>query len=87
VFVAGASGALGRRLVPQLLANGHDVVATTRTAGKTDLLRALGAEPVVVDGLDAVVVREAVARAEPDVIVHEMTSLASAHAADLRHFD
>jgi nucleoside-diphosphate-sugar epimerase len=70
-----------------LLANGHDVVATTRTATKMDLLQALGATPVRMDGLDAVAVGEAVARAEPEVIVHEMTSLATARAADLRHFD
>ena len=76
VFVAGATGAVGRRLVPQLVARGHEVVATTRTPAKRDLLRSLGAEPVVMDGLDAGPVGEAVARAEPEVIVHQMTALA-----------
>src|SRR3954451_13273137 len=85
VFVAGATGAIGRRLVPQLVAHGHQVTATTRNADKVQLLRALGADPVIVDGLDGAAVGEAVARAEPDVIVHQMTSLAG--EADLRHFD
>jgi nucleoside-diphosphate-sugar epimerase len=85
IFLAGATGAIGRRLVPQLLARGHQVTATTRTPGKVDLLRGLGADPVVVDGLDAVAVGEAVARAEPDAIIHQMTALAG--AADLKHFD
>lgn len=85
VYLAGATGALGRRLVPQLLAAGHDVTAATRSPGKADGLRALGATPVVVDGLDAAAVGEAVARAEPDAIIHQMTALAG--TADLRHFD
>jgi 2-alkyl-3-oxoalkanoate reductase len=85
VFVAGAAGAIGQRLVPLLIANGHQVTATTRSAGKADRLRSLGAEAVVVDGLDAAAVGEAVARAEPDAIVHQMTALAG--KADLRRFD
>jgi 2-alkyl-3-oxoalkanoate reductase len=85
VFLAGATGAIGRRLVPQLAASGHSVTATTRTAEKVDMLRALGAEPVVVDGLDAVAVGEAVARAEPDAIVHQMSALAG--TPNLKHFD
>jgi nucleoside-diphosphate-sugar epimerase len=85
VFVAGGTGAIGRRLVPQLVAAGHAVVATTRTPTKVRELRALGAEGVVLDGLDAVAVGEAVARAEPDVIVHQLTSLAG--MSDLKHFD
>jgi 2-alkyl-3-oxoalkanoate reductase len=85
VFVAGAAGAIGRRLVPQLVDRGHQVTATTRSGGKVELLRALGAEPVVVDGLAAAAVGEAVARAEPDAIVHQMTALAG--APDLRRFD
>jgi nucleoside-diphosphate-sugar epimerase len=85
VFVAGATGAIGRRLVPQLAARGHRVTATTRSPEKLELLRGLGAEPVIVDGLDAVAVGEAVARAEPDAIVHQMTALAV--AMDLKHFD
>jgi nucleoside-diphosphate-sugar epimerase len=85
VFVAGGSGTIGRRLVPQLRARGHQVTATTRGQRGTAELVALGATPVVVDGLDGVCVREAVARAEPDAIVHEMTSLSG--KPDLRHFD
>jgi nucleoside-diphosphate-sugar epimerase len=85
VFVAGAAGAIGKRLVPQLVARGHRVIATTRSVGKTAELQALGAEAVVVDGLDAVAVGEAVARAEPDAIIHQMTALAG--KPDMRHFD
>jgi nucleoside-diphosphate-sugar epimerase len=85
VFVAGATGVVGRQLVPQLVAAGHQVTATTRSAGKTDGLRQLGAEPVVVDGLDAAAVGEAVAKAEPEVVMHQMTALAGDF--DLRHFD
>ncbi|MEQ4209799.1 NAD(P)-dependent oxidoreductase [Actinopolymorpha sp. B17G11] len=85
VFVAGAAGAIGMRLVPQLVARGHQVTATTRSTDKVDRLRGLGAEPVVVDGLDAAAVGEAVALAEPDAIVHQMTALAG--KANLRRFD
>jgi nucleoside-diphosphate-sugar epimerase len=85
VFIAGATGATGRRLVPALIARGHSVTATTRSPAKVDLLRDLGAEPVVVDGLDAAAVGAAVARAEPDAIVHQMTALSV--APDLKHFD
>jgi 2-alkyl-3-oxoalkanoate reductase len=85
VFLAGATGAIGRRLVPQLVAAGHEVTATTTSAAKAALLRELGAAPVVVDGLDAAAVGEAVARARPDAIVHQMTALAG--APDLRRFD
>src|SRR5215475_10418537 len=75
VLVAGATGAIGRQLVPQLLAAGHQVSATTRTAAKAAGLRAAGAEPYLLDALDAAAVGEVVARAEPEVIVHEMTSI------------
>jgi nucleoside-diphosphate-sugar epimerase len=85
VFVAGAGGAIGRRLVPQLAAHGHDVFASTTRAEKIPGLRALGAEAVVMDGLDAASVGDAVARAAPDVIVHQMTALAG--TTDLGHFD
>jgi nucleoside-diphosphate-sugar epimerase len=85
VFLAGATGAIGRRLVPQLVAQGHQVTATTRSADKVGQLRALGAAPVVVDGLDAVEVGEAVGRAEPDAIIHQMTALGG--EPDLKHFD
>jgi nucleoside-diphosphate-sugar epimerase len=76
VFVTGATGALGRHLVPALVAAGHEVTATTRTPGKAGQLRAAGAEPVVVDGLDREAVIAAVRAASPEVIVHEMTALA-----------
>ena len=76
VFVASAAGAIGQRLVPQLVAAGHVVLATTRSQAKIAGLRVLGADAVVLDGLDAVAVGEAVGRAEADVIVHQMTSLA-----------
>jgi len=75
VFVAGATGVLGRALVPQLVASGHDVVGMTRSASKQELLRSLGAHPVVADALDPDAVAQAVASAEPEVIVHEMTAL------------
>ena len=85
VFVAGGTGAIGRQLVPQLITAGHDVVATTRSAARADELRALGAEPVVADGLDAAAIGAAVAAAEPDAVIHQMTALAGGQ--NLRHFD
>ncbi|MFD8308703.1 NAD-dependent epimerase/dehydratase family protein [Streptomyces sp. NPDC059690] len=89
VFVAGGSGVLGRRLVPQLVAGGHQVTATTTGAAKLGLLQRLGAQGVVMDGLDAASVGEAVAQARPDVIVHQMTAISVAHAGkpDLKHPD
>jgi nucleoside-diphosphate-sugar epimerase len=75
IFVAGATGALGRALVPQLVARGHEVVGMTRSASKQDLVRSLGARAVVADALDPDAVAEAVASAEPEVIVHELTAL------------
>jgi nucleoside-diphosphate-sugar epimerase len=81
VFVAGGSGVIGRRLVPQLVARGHQVTATATSAAKLELLEELGAtEGVVMDGLDAGSVGEAVAAARPDAIVHQMTALSVAHA-------
>ncbi len=76
VFVTGATGALGRHLVPGLVAAGHEVTATTRTPGKAGQLRAAGATPAVVDGLDRAAVIAAVRAARPEVIVHQMTALA-----------
>ena len=76
VFVTGATGALGQHLVPGLVAAGHEVTATTRTPGKVAQLRAAGAEPVVLDGLDREAVIAAVRSAAPEVIVHQMTALA-----------
>ena len=75
VFVTGATGALGQHLVPGLVAAGHEVTATTRSPGRAGWLRAAGAEPVVVDGLDREAVIAAVRAAAPEVIVHEMTAL------------
>jgi nucleoside-diphosphate-sugar epimerase len=80
VFVAGGTGVIGRRLVPRLVARGHQVTATTTSAGKLGLLEQLGAEGTVMDGLDAAAVGEAVAAARPDTIVNEMTGLSEAHA-------
>jgi nucleoside-diphosphate-sugar epimerase len=76
VFVTGATGALGRHLVPGLVAAGHEVTATTRTPGKAGQLRGAGAQPVVLDGLDRGAVIAAVRAAAPEVIVHQMTALA-----------
>jgi nucleoside-diphosphate-sugar epimerase len=88
VFVAGATGVLGRALVPQLVARGHEVVGMTRSAGKQDMLRSLGARPVVVDALDPDAVAQAVASAEPEVIVHQLTALSGKMSArDMRHPD
>lgn len=89
VFVAGGSGVLGQRLVPQLVARGHEVTATTTSTAKLGLLERLGAHGVVMDGLDAAAVGEAVAAARPDTIVHQMTGLSVAHAGkpNFRHVD
>jgi 2-alkyl-3-oxoalkanoate reductase len=78
VFVVGATGAIGTRLVPQLLDHGHEVVGTSRSPDKAVQLRALGAEPIVLDALDQRAVREAVIAAGPDAIVHQATALADA---------
>jgi nucleoside-diphosphate-sugar epimerase len=75
IFVAGGTGAVGRQLVPLLAQRGHQVFATTRTPRKAEGLRAAGAEPIVVDGLDAEGLRQAVLSARPDVVVHQMTAL------------
>ncbi len=85
VLVAGASGAVGRRLVPMLVASGHQVIGTTTSEHGTEAIRSMGAEPVVMDGLDAASVGEAVAIARPDAIIHQMTALSG--TPDFRHFD
>ena len=85
VFLLGGSGAIGRRLVPQLVASGHQVTATTRTPARTAGLAALGAQPVIVDGLDRAALAEAVAAARPDVVLHQATAIPD--GLDLRHFD
>jgi 2-alkyl-3-oxoalkanoate reductase len=88
VFVAGATGVLGRALVPQLATRGHDVVGMTRSASKQDLVRSLGARAVVADALDPDAVAQAVASAEPEVIVHELTALSgNMSIRDARHPD
>jgi 2-alkyl-3-oxoalkanoate reductase len=76
IFVAGATGALGRRLVPLLVSSGHTVVGTTRTPDKAEALRAAGAIPVILDALDRDAVIDALTRAEPEVVVHQLTALA-----------
>jgi nucleoside-diphosphate-sugar epimerase len=84
VFVAGATGAIGRQLVPRLIAAGHDVHGMTRSESKTAMLEELGAVPVVADALDPDRVADAVGRAKPDVIVNQLTSIGP---LDMRHFD
>jgi nucleoside-diphosphate-sugar epimerase len=85
VFVAGATGAIGARLVPQLIERGHEVIGTSRSPQKADLLRAQGAQPVVLDVLNARAVRDAVAAARPEAIVHQATALAG--LSGFKHFD
>src|ERR671917_1520748 len=84
VFVAGATGAIGRQLVPRLVEAGHEVHGMTRSESKRAMLHKLGAVPVVADALDADQVAEAVGRAKPEVIVHQLTAIG---ALDMRHFD
>jgi nucleoside-diphosphate-sugar epimerase len=86
IFVAGATGVLGRALVPQLVARGHEVVGMTRSESKQELVRKLGARPVVADALDPDALLQAVASAAPEVIVHELTALSGKLSArDMRH--
>jgi len=86
VFIAGASGAVGSRLVPLLVAAGHDVVGTSRSAEHLGAIEGAGATGVVMDGLDAASVRRAVLDARPDVIIHQLTAL-SGQVGDTKHFD
>lgn len=85
VYVAGGAGVLGSRVIAQLVERGHRVTATTTSAAKVPALEALGAQAVVVDGLDAGAVGEAVATAQPDAIVHQMSALGG--GIDPKHFD
>jgi 2-alkyl-3-oxoalkanoate reductase len=85
VFVAGATGVVGQQLVPMLIAAGHEVTGTTRSPAKATALQAVGATPVIVDGLDRQAVLDAVKAAQPEVIVHQMTALASMRS--FRNFD
>jgi nucleoside-diphosphate-sugar epimerase len=84
VFVAGATGVIGRQLVPRLVARGHEVFGMTRSESKRAMLEELGAVPVVADALDPDQVADAVARSKPDVIVHQLTAIGT---VDTRHFD
>jgi len=85
IFLAGATGALGKRLVPVLVSAGHQVVGMTRSEKKSEALRAAGAEPVIADALDRDAVMNAVMEARPQAVVHEVTSLAKMH--DVKNFD
>jgi nucleoside-diphosphate-sugar epimerase len=85
VYIAGGTGAIGTRLIPQLVERGHRVTATTTDPAKTTRLEGLGAQALVVDGLDSAAVGQAVATAEPDAVVHQMTALA--RKLDPKHFD
>lgn len=85
VFVAGATGAIGKQLVPRLVAAGHEVHGLTRRESKQAMLHDLGAVPVVADALDPDQVAEAVGRARPDVIIHQLTAIPA--TLDLRRFD
>src|SRR5262245_59400221 len=85
VFLAGGSGAIGKRLIPMLVAAGHNVFATTRTPAKMNRLRALGARPFALDALDRTAVMKAVAFAAPDIVVHELTALLTMQ--NLKRFD
>jgi 2-alkyl-3-oxoalkanoate reductase len=75
VFVAGATGALGKQLVPMLVERGHEVTGMTRTSAKADLIRSLGARPLVADALDPEAVAQAVAEAQPEAVVHQLTAI------------
>jgi nucleoside-diphosphate-sugar epimerase len=85
VLVAGAAGAIGKQLLPRLAADGHEVFGITRSAGNEALVRELGATPLIADALDPDQVAAAVAAAEPEAIVHELTGLSG--LSDMRHFD
>ena len=85
VLVVGAGGAIGTRLVPQLRGRGHEVIGSSRSSGNDARLRALGAEPIVLDALDAGVVREGLAAVRPDAIIYQATALSG--LSDLKHFD
>jgi nucleoside-diphosphate-sugar epimerase len=84
IFLAGATGAMGKQLVPRLVEAGHEVVGTTRSESKRALIEEMGATAVVVDALNAEQVGDAVAKAEPEAIIHELTAI---ETFDIRRFD
>src|SRR5919197_2733034 len=83
IFIAGATGAIGRQLVPKLVERGHDVAALTRSARSEQAARALGAEPVEGDALDRESVIAAIKRAEPEVVVNELTAIGKVNLRNL----
>lgn len=85
IFLAGATGAIGKALVPQLLGSGHEVVALARSAGKARALEALGAKIVIADALDADALTAAITRTEPEAVIHQLTALAG--VGSFRNFD
>ena len=85
IFIAGATGAVGRPLVSACIKAGHAVIGLTRTPARAQLIRAMGAEPAIADGLDADAIDAVMGSTRPDAVIHEMTNLAG--ATDLRNFD
>src|ERR1051326_1786802 len=85
VFLAGATGAVGKQLVPALLARRHEVFGLTRSAGKADALRVAGAQPIVADALDRAAILRAVKEVRPEIIIHQLTGLAG--VTNYRNFD
>jgi nucleoside-diphosphate-sugar epimerase len=83
VFVAGATGAIGRQLVPMLVEQGHEVTGMTRSPSKEEMIRSMGAKPAVADAFDPEAVAQAVAQAEPDAVVHELTDLTGTFARNI----
>jgi nucleoside-diphosphate-sugar epimerase len=82
VFLAGGAGAIGRQLVPMLVSAGHHVIGTTRDVARAEWLRSAGAEPVILDALDAEAVRNAIAAAQPQAVIHQLTDLAAGFAPE-----
>jgi nucleoside-diphosphate-sugar epimerase len=85
IFLTGATGAIGQRLLPLLVSDGHEVFASTRSSGKLEGLQQQGAHPLVLDVLDAASTRRAVVSVKPDVVIHELTALS--HVKSYRHLD
>lgn len=83
IFLAGATGAVGKQLVPALVRTGHEVVGTTRSSAKAGELAGAGAEPVVLDALDRDAVHDAVKTARPDVVIHQLTAITTTNFKDL----